>query len=358
MKSINLAIIGQTGVGKSSLINYLFDKPELAETGSGKPVTKPGFHKYNKSINGKKITIYDSFGIEPGKTMQWLQDFERFIGPLQNSKDIYDWLHSCIFCFSGASARIQDFEMKVLKRLKEKKINPVVVVTNADSSSANELSKKIYEETGDHVIQVTSVFKEKFVGSTEPSGKEKLIDQIERNSLDGLKNRVRFMMRAIEKETLRNSYIENFNHVKEYLNMEGNIFEDLKEKKFDFILKSYQTLQNKDFETLKLKLKLITRQASELHSREFEMFESTKNKSVYFDPSEYDEDEDLNLLEGFLVFSIGLPLIIGYGIRSIFGNYTNKKSILSGIRSKILDSVKKDPELYEFLEQELTTSLE
>ena len=41
MIKVNVMILGQSGVGKSSLLNYLFDS-QLVKTGAGKPVTKKG----------------------------------------------------------------------------------------------------------------------------------------------------------------------------------------------------------------------------------------------------------------------------------------------------------------------------
>ena len=63
--TLNAMILGQTGVGKSSLINYLFDldeKNELA-AGAGSPVTPEGkFAKKTISRESLDITIYDSWG--------------------------------------------------------------------------------------------------------------------------------------------------------------------------------------------------------------------------------------------------------------------------------------------------------
>ncbi len=42
----NILIAGKSGVGKSSLLNYIFGE-EVAETGAGKPVTAEGLHEYS-----------------------------------------------------------------------------------------------------------------------------------------------------------------------------------------------------------------------------------------------------------------------------------------------------------------------
>ena len=41
----NILIAGKSGVGKSSLLNYIFGE-EVSPTGAGKPVTAEGLHEY------------------------------------------------------------------------------------------------------------------------------------------------------------------------------------------------------------------------------------------------------------------------------------------------------------------------
>lgn len=65
----NILILGKTGVGKSSLVNYLYGQ-NIAIAKSGKPVTLRGFHKHPsfkyKSLN---VTVYDSWGLEDRKSV-------------------------------------------------------------------------------------------------------------------------------------------------------------------------------------------------------------------------------------------------------------------------------------------------
>ena len=63
----NVLIIGETGAGKSTLLNYLCDK-KIADTGTGKPVTGEGIYEYNVNINNQEVRLFDSWGIEAGKT--------------------------------------------------------------------------------------------------------------------------------------------------------------------------------------------------------------------------------------------------------------------------------------------------
>ena len=61
-KCARILVLGKTGSGKSSFINY-FTGQNLAETGTGKPITQK-MHKYVLNSDDFKVEIYDSKGIE------------------------------------------------------------------------------------------------------------------------------------------------------------------------------------------------------------------------------------------------------------------------------------------------------
>src|SRR5690606_6000829 len=63
MPPVNILVTGQTGVGKSTLVNAVLRKPG-ARTGTGKPVTE---HVRAWSVDGVPITLYDTPGIELGR---------------------------------------------------------------------------------------------------------------------------------------------------------------------------------------------------------------------------------------------------------------------------------------------------
>ena len=61
----NILLLGQTGVGKSSLLNYIAGK-ELAEAGISSHIggITRGINKYSVDINGQMCEVSDSEGLE------------------------------------------------------------------------------------------------------------------------------------------------------------------------------------------------------------------------------------------------------------------------------------------------------
>ena len=90
--STNVLIIGKSGVGKSSLLNYMFGK-ELQKVGVGAPVTKMEVKEFvYKYDDHFEMHIYDTWGLEPSaeKAEEWkntiFKEIER-----HDAKNISDW---------------------------------------------------------------------------------------------------------------------------------------------------------------------------------------------------------------------------------------------------------------------------
>ena len=80
---INVLIAGRSGVGKSTLINAVFQQ-HLAETGQGRPVTQ---NTREISKDGIPITIFDTRGLEMSQFKETLSELERVIKDRGNDKD-------------------------------------------------------------------------------------------------------------------------------------------------------------------------------------------------------------------------------------------------------------------------------
>ena len=70
LNKLNVMVLGKTGVGKSTLINSVFQEP-IAQTGIGKPVTSR-IKKYEKA--DYPLSIYDTPGLELGGENAYSQE--------------------------------------------------------------------------------------------------------------------------------------------------------------------------------------------------------------------------------------------------------------------------------------------
>jgi small GTP-binding protein len=123
-----ILILGQTRVGKSSIINYVLQK-QVAETCSYKPKTK-GIIAYE----GESFYIYDTEGYEVAKT-------EKF------EANINEWLSkikpACIwYVISAAGVRVSEYDEKILNTLISNH-KTALVFSKVDEVSAKQLKDLI-----------------------------------------------------------------------------------------------------------------------------------------------------------------------------------------------------------------------
>ncbi|MDR1315992.1 MAG: GTPase domain-containing protein, partial [Spirochaetales bacterium] len=197
---INTMILGQTGVGKSSLINYLYGA-DVVRVGTGKPVTRRGdFTKISIPSPFKsdvKINIFDSWGLESDKAEDW----EAVIDAKLSAELSFDeMIYAIVYCSSYANDRIQDFEIRMLKKLLSKQYKVTIALTNADNSGF-ETKKKVFREKfakelaeyrGDYsVVDICAEAKPKLgqsAASARIFGKEDLFKELEKDFLTNFVN--------------------------------------------------------------------------------------------------------------------------------------------------------------------------
>ncbi|UQZ88288.1 hypothetical protein C4J81_03320 [Deltaproteobacteria bacterium Smac51] len=188
--STNVLILGKSGVGKSSLLNYLLGH-NSAEIGVARPTTEKGIFVHPPmEVNGLNINIYDSWGLEADKADEWRELISTELRQ-RDCGDIRDWFHTILYCVDAKTARLEKFET-------EKIIEPLIaggnhicfVLTKADVASEDELSamKEILSRySGVWVVPVSSVAQKLRTGRvTERFGRDELISAICLNMWDNL----------------------------------------------------------------------------------------------------------------------------------------------------------------------------
>lgn len=191
-KYANIMVLGQTGVGKSTFINYLLGR-EVCATGIGCPVTS-GFDTYefesvgSGSMKGLPLRIYDSKGLEVKDYQTIKKDILDFLSKKCNSDNIHEWIHSIFYCINIKAASIVPEEIEFIKEINRAITQTVhIILTNCDQSEKGKKEREkmtayIGNQLKDsciHVYCVNSAVTKTRLGQTYPQfGREAILEQI------------------------------------------------------------------------------------------------------------------------------------------------------------------------------------
>ena len=188
--NLNAMVLGQTGVGKSSLINYIFNLEEdgCLAADSGAPVTEKGnFAEREIDRDQLHIKIYDSWGLEDGKVDKWKQIIFKKIDDLKNSFETQ--IHAIIYCIGYSKKRVQDFDVDFIKDLLKKNSHVIIALTQCDLSDdveKNDFKETLHQKLMDFknlydIVEICSISGEPKIGQTkciEKSGEKEMFDAI------------------------------------------------------------------------------------------------------------------------------------------------------------------------------------
>lgn len=121
----NLLAVGNTGAGKSSLINAIFGW-DVAETGIGRPVTT-GTTEYDHP--NMPITLFDTRGIEIGEAGDDVVG--RLVGEIERRRSlpVEDQIHVAWYCVHSALRRLESGQEKVIRALAATGVPVLLVLT-------------------------------------------------------------------------------------------------------------------------------------------------------------------------------------------------------------------------------------
>lgn len=127
---VNILIAGRSGVGKSTLINAIFEG-ELAKVGQGKPVTQ---NTEEITAEGSPFTIFDTRGLEMAGYVETLDQLKKFVSERKRQTDANKHIHIAWLCIQEENRRVEDAEIQLHEMLADY-VPLITVITKARSDN-------------------------------------------------------------------------------------------------------------------------------------------------------------------------------------------------------------------------------
>jgi len=124
----NVFVAGRAGVGKSTLVNTVFDG-NLARVGQGRPVTR---HTRVYSRAGIPLSLYDNRGLEMADFHAIMGEQERHIREVNHDADPNNHIHVGWICIPEDLRRVEEAEIEMTRML-ARHMPVIAVITKARS---------------------------------------------------------------------------------------------------------------------------------------------------------------------------------------------------------------------------------
>ena len=186
----NIILIGKTGIGKSTLINGVFEFPKDggAKTGDGKPITQ----EYEEFISDKRkyLRLIDSRGIEMGENGvdAVFNSTKELIEKRARDGDPDKLIHCIWYCFRSSDLRFENIEKETLSLLmnqyNDNKLPIIIVITQNYNDEKTEIMTKMINEEFQGInkeINILPVIAEDYIQK-----KKNKVNVIEKEGIDEL----------------------------------------------------------------------------------------------------------------------------------------------------------------------------
>ncbi|PAX59751.1 YcjF family protein [Brunnivagina elsteri] len=160
---VNILITGRTGVGKSTLINSVF-QGNFATTGQGRPVTE-NTREYKKE--GVPLSIFDTRGLEMAAFHETVSKLRSIVSERASNPDQKQHIHVAWICIAEDFRRVEPAEEELVKMLAE--YMPVIaVVTKARSDKGFRSAVQQILSSVTNVVRVRAIEEELDEGPVLP----------------------------------------------------------------------------------------------------------------------------------------------------------------------------------------------
>ncbi len=181
---VNILIAGKTGVGKSTLINAVF-QGNFATTGQGRPVTQKTREIKKEGI---PLTLFDTRGLELKDYRETFRELESFVKNKNDDANPMNHIHMAWICIDEGSRRVEDAEIELCNLLAS--YMPVIgVITKASSDEGFRAKVIDILKSAKNVVRVNSIPKILDDGYViKPSGLNELVELAMEIVPEGQKN--------------------------------------------------------------------------------------------------------------------------------------------------------------------------